>query len=264
MLATKIAGPGLSWIRNGENNYNEKKIEEAVDGSLQRLKTDYLDLYQLHWPERQTNFFGRLDYVHNQNEKEWNNFESILRALEKLIKKGKIKYIGLSNETPYGLSKFLELSASKDLPKVMSVQNAYSLVNRVYEIGLAEISIREKSGLLAYSPLAAGYLSGKYRNNKIPKNSRIDLFGEFWKRYQNKRAFQAYENYYKISQDYGISLTKLSLAFINTRPFVTSNIIGATTMAQLKENIDSVEVDLKDEIIDKINSVHKNNPNPSP
>ena len=168
----------------------------------------------------------------------------------------------MSNETPYGLSKFLELSASKDLPKVMSVQNAYSLVNRVYEIGLAEISIREKSGLLAYSPLAAGYLSGKYRNNKIPKNSRIDLFGEFWKRYQNKRAFKLTKIIIKFHKITGFLYEIVS--FINTRPFVTSNIIGATTMAQLKENIDSVEVDLKDEIIDKINSVHKNNPNPSP
>ena len=264
VLATKVAGPGLSWIRDGENNYSEDKIEKAVDGSLKRLKTDYIDLYQLHWPERQTNFFGRLDYVHNKNEKKWNNFESILNSFDKLIKKGKIRHVGLSNETPYGLSKYLEASISKKLPRVMSVQNAYNLVNRVYEVGLAEISIREKSGLLAYSPLAAGYLSGKYLNNKIPKNSRIDLFGDFWKRYQNTRAFQAYNDYYKLSQEYGLSFTKLSLAFINSRPFVTSNIIGATNMEQLKENIASIEIELNNEILDKINFIHKNNPNPSP
>jgi|TARA_B100001094_G_scaffold327065_1_gene384428 aryl-alcohol dehydrogenase-like predicted oxidoreductase len=264
ILASKIAGPRCEWIRGGKNNYSEKKIQEAIDGSLKRLKTDYIDLYQLHWPERTANFFGKLGYEHDETEGEWNDFESILRALEKFIKQGKIRYIGISNETPYGLSKYLEISQNKNLPRVMSVQNAYSLVNRTYEVGLAEISVREKSGLLAYSPLAAGYLSGKYMNNNMPKDSRMHLFGDMWKRYQDPRAIKAYEEYNLLAKEIGVSLTELSLAFVNSRPFVTSNIIGATSMDQLKENIGSIEVELNKEIIDKINLIHKNNPNPSP
>jgi aryl-alcohol dehydrogenase-like predicted oxidoreductase len=264
ILASKIAGPRCEWIRGGKNNYSEKKIQEAIDGSLKRLKTDYIDLYQLHWPERTANFFGKLGYEHDETEEEWNDFESILRALEKFIKQGKIRYIGISNETPYGLSKYLEISQNKNLPRVMSVQNAYSLVNRTYEVGLAEISVREKSGLLAYSPLAAGYLSGKYMNNNMPKDSRMHLFGDMWKRYQDPRAIKAYEEYNLLAKEIGVSLTELSLAFVNSRPFVTSNIIGATSMDQLKENIGSIEVELNKEIIDKINLIHKNNPNPSP
>jgi len=264
ILASKIAGPRCEWIRGGKNNYSEKKIQEAINGSLKRLKTDYIDLYQLHWPERTANFFGKLGYEHDEAEGEWNDFESILRALEKFIKQGKIRYIGISNETPYGLSRYLEISQNKHLPRVMSVQNAYSLVNRTYEVGLAEISVREKSGLLAYSPLAAGYLSGKYRNDKMPEDSRMHLFGDMWKRYQDPRAVKAYEEYYLLAKEMGISLVELSLAFVNSRPFVTSNIIGATSMNQLKENIGSIDIELNKEIIDKINLIHKNNPNPSP
>ena len=264
ILATKIAGPGLEWIRGGDNQYSEKSIGEAIEKSLERLKTDYIDLYQLHWPEREANYFGRVGYTHKFNEKKWNNFESILKVLKKFIKEGKIRYIGLSNETPYGLSQFLSLSEKFDLPRVMSVQNPYSLLNRVYEIGLAEISVRKKSGLLAYSPLAAGYLSGKYRNNIMPKNSRMDLFGEMWKRYSNPNSFKAIEDYYQLAKNNNLSLAQMALAFIKSRPFLTSNIIGATTMEQLKEDIDSVNVKLDKEIIDEINSVHKNNPNPAP
>ncbi len=264
ILASKIAGPGLDWIRGGGNQYSETSIAEAIEKSLKRLKTDYIDLYQLHWPERETNYFGRVGYIYNSDEKKWNSFENILKVLQKFISKGKIRYIGLSNETPYGLSQFLHFSEKFDLPRIMSVQNPYSLLNRIYEIGLAEISVREKSGLLAYSPLAAGYLSGKYRNNKIPKNSRMDLFGEMWKRYSNPNSFKAIEDYYQIAKKNNLSLAQMSLAFINSRPFLTSNIIGATTMEQLKEDIDSINVELDKEIIDQINSVHKNNPNPAP
>ena len=164
ILASKVAGPRCDWIRGGGNNYTEKKIGEAIDESLKRLKTDYIDLYQLHWPERSTNCFGIREFQLNKEEKEWNNFESVLQALDKFIKKGKIRYIGMSNEAPYGLSKYLEISKNKKLPRMMSVQNPYSLVNRTYEIGMSEISIREKCGLLVYYPLAAGALSGKYRN----------------------------------------------------------------------------------------------------
>ncbi len=263
ILASKVAGPGCDWIRGGGNNFDEKKIGEAIEGSLKRLKTDYIDLYQLHWPERSTNFFGRRDYTIDDGEGDWNNFESVLEALQKFIKSGKIRYIGMSNETPYGLSKYIELSKNKNLPRMMSVQNPYNLVNRTYEIGMSEISIREKCGLLVYYPLAAGALSGKYRNGKMPKNSRQALF-KGWERHLNPLAMKAYDAYYSLAQEYNLTMVQLAQAFVNSRPFVTSNIIGATTMDQLKENIDSINIELSDEIIDKINLIHNNNPNPSP
>ena len=263
ILASKIAGPRCDWIRDGKNSYDEKNLGEAIDGSLKRLKTDYIDLYQLHWPERSTNCFGRREYAINKNEGEWNDFENILKALEKFIKSGKIRYIGISNETPFGLSKYLEISKNKSLPKMMSVQNPYSLVNRTYEIGMSEISIREKCGLLVYYPLAAGALSGKYRNNQMPKNSRLALF-KGWERMINPLAMKAYDEYHKLAKEYDMTMVQLAQAFVNSRPFVTSNIIGATTMSQLKENIDSIKIELTEEIMDKINLIHNNNPNPSP
>ncbi len=263
ILASKVAGPRCEWIRGGKNNYNEKNIGEAIDGSLKRLKTDYIDLYQLHWPERSTNCFGRREYEINKEESEWNDFEQVLRALEKFIKNGKIRYIGMSNETPYGLSRYLELSKNKNLPRMMSVQNPYSLVNRTYEIGMSEISIREKCGLLVYYPLAAGALSGKYRNGKMPKNSRLTLF-KGWERMINPLAMKAYDEYYSLAKEYNMTMVQLAQAFVNSRPFVTSNIIGATTLDQLKENIESIKIELSEEIMDKINLIHNNNPNPSP
>ena len=263
ILASKVAGPGCSWIRGGKNNFDEKTIGEAIDGSLKRLKTDYIDLYQLHWPERSTNFFGKRDYTLNSEEGDWNSFESVLKALEKFIKSGKIRYIGMSNETPYGLSKYIELSKNKNLPRMMSVQNPYNLVNRTYEIGMSEISIRERCGLLVYYPLATGALSGKYRNGQMPKNSRQALF-KGWERHLNPLAMKAYEEYYKLAKENDMTMAQLAQAFVNTRPFVTSNIIGATTMEQLKENIDSVNIELSDEILNKIDVIHNNNPNPSP
>ncbi len=263
ILASKVAGPGCDWIRNGENSFNEKNLSKAIDGSLKRLKTDYIDLYQLHWPERSTNCFGKRDYVHRENERAWNDFESILESLEKFIKNGKIRYIGMSNETPYGLSAYLECSKNKKLPRMMSVQNPYSLVNRTYEIGMAEISIREKCGLLVYYPLAAGALSGKYRNGQMPKNSRLSLF-KGWERMINPLAMKAYDQYYQLAKEYNLTMVQLAQSFVNSRPFVTSNIIGATTMEQLKENIKSVDVELSQEIMEKINLIHNNNPNPSP
>ena len=263
ILASKVAGPGCKWIRDGRNSFDEKTIGEAIDGSLKRLKTDYIDLYQLHWPERSTNYFGQRDYTIDSNEGKWNSFESILEALEKFIKKGKIRFIGMSNETPYGFSKYIELSKNRNLPRMMSVQNPYNLVNRTYEVGMAEISIREKCGLLVYYPLATGALSGKYRNGKMPKNSRQALF-KGWERHLNPLAMKAYEEYYKLAKEHDMTMVQLAQAFVNTRPFVTSNIIGATNMTQLKENIDSVKIELTKEILDKINNIHNNNPNPSP
>tara|TARA_B100001996_G_C18635029_1_gene583356 strand:+ start:19 stop:1056 length:1038 start_codon:yes stop_codon:yes gene_type:complete len=263
ILATKISGPGPSWIRGGGLQYTKENIEKSVNDSLKRLKTDFIDLFQLHWPERNTNYFGKLGYEHKE-EKKWNDFKSILEILKKIIDQGKIRYIGLSNETAWGLSKFLEISKSFNLPKMMSVQNPYNLLNRTYEVGLAEISIREKSGLLAYSPLAFGFLSGKYRNNNLPDKSRMKLFGEFFSRYKSDNSIKAIEDYYKIAKKYNLSLAQMSLAFINSRTFVTSNIIGATTMKQLEENLASINIKLNKEIIEEINSIHKNIPNPAP
>ena len=263
ILASKVAGPGCNWIRGGKNNFDEKTIGEAIDGSLKRLKTDYIDLYQLHWPERSTNYFGTREYTVDSDEGKWNSFESVLEALGKFIKSGKIRYIGMSNETPYGLSRYIELSKNKKLPRMMSVQNPYNLVNRTYEIGMSEISIREKCGLLVYYPLATGALSGKYRNGQMPKNSRQALF-KGWERHLNPLALKAYEEYFKLAKENNMTMAQLAQAFVNTRPFVTSNIIGATTMEQLKENIDSVNIELSDEIMNKINIIHNNNPNPSP
>ena len=263
ILASKVAGPGCDWLRGGGNNFDEKKIGEAIDGSLKRLKTDYIDLYQLHWPERSTNFFGRRDYLFNNKEGNWNSFESILEALEKYIKSGKIRHIGMSNETPYGLSRYLEISKNKGAPRMMSVQNPYNLVNRTYEIGMSEISIREKCGLLVYYPLAAGGLSGKYRNGKMPKDSRMALF-KGWERHLNPLAMEAYDKYFKLAKDFNLTMVQLAQSFVNSRPFVTSNIIGATTMDQLKENVESINIEFTNEMMERVNEIHNNNPNPSP
>ena len=263
ILATKVSGPGLNWIRGGGNQYDEENLNKAVDESLKRLKTDYIDLYQLHWPERTSNFFGKLGYQHDDKE-DWNKFEDILYSLDQIIKSGKVRYIGLSNETAWGLSKFLEISKIKNLPKMLSVQNPYSLLNRTYEIGLAEISIREKSGLLAYSPLAFGYLTGKYRNKKLPENSRMKLFGEKFVRYKTENGQLAIEKYYEIAKKYGLDFAQMSLKFCEAQPFVTSVIIGATTMDQLKINIESVNVNLEESVIKDINEVQKIYPNPCP
>ena len=263
ILATKVAGPGLDWIRGGGNQFDEKKISEAVNSSLQRLKTDYIDLYQLHWPERKSNFFGRLGYKH-KDEDDWNKFEDILSSLDKIIKSGKVRFIGLSNETAWGLSKFLEISKLKNLPRVMSVQNPYSLLNRTYEVGLAEISIREESGLLAYSPLAFGYLTGKYRNGKLPAKSRMNLFGEQFNRYKTENGQLAIDKYCEIAEKYDLNFAQMSLKFCEVQPFITSVIIGATTMDQLKTDIESVNINLTEKVIDEINEIQKIYPNPCP
>ena len=263
ILASKIAGSGLPWVRNGGLNYSEQNIKKALEDSLKRLQTDYIDLYQLHWPERKTNFFGRLNYKH-KGEDEWNDFEKILITLEKFIKQGKIRYIGLSNETSWGLSKFLEVSKSKTLPKVMSVQNPYNLLCRTYEIGLAEISIREKSGLLAYSPLAGGFLTGKYRNNNLPENSRQKLFADYYTRYSKLNASIVIDKYFDIAKKFNLNFTQMAIKFCEIQKFVTSAIIGATTMEQLKIDIESVNVNLTEEINKKINDVQIIYPNPCP
>jgi aryl-alcohol dehydrogenase-like predicted oxidoreductase len=263
ILASKVCGPMREYVRGGGNQFGEKNITEALEGSLKRLKTDCIDLYQLHWPERKTNFFGKLGYEHDVYN-EWTRFEDILESLKKFINQGKIKHVGLSNETSWGLSKFLELSKEQDLPRMLSVQNPYNLLNRTYEVGLAEISVREQAGLLAYSPLACGYLSGKYRENKLPKDSRIERDGDFWTRYQKPNMNMAVDAYYKISKKYNLDMSQMSLKFIEMQPFVTSVIIGATTIKQLKINIESINIELTDEIINEINEVQAIYPNPCP
>ena len=264
ILASKISGPGMSYIRGGGLQFSEKNISLAIENSLKRLKTDYIDLYQLHWPERKTNFFGRLGYEHKEDSNEWNDFEKILIVLENFIKKGKIRYVGLSNETSWGLSKFLEVSKLKKLPKMMSVQNAYNLLCRTYEIGLAEISIREKSGLLAYSPLAGGFLTGKYQNKNLPENSRQKLFAEYYTRYSKSYAAEVIEKYFNISKKFDLNFAQMSIKFCEIQKFITSTIIGATSMEQLKINIESVNVTLEKEVIKEINNVHLIHSNPCP
>ncbi len=262
IIATKVAGPARPYIRNGENNYNIQNMTKALDGSLKRLQTDYIDLYQLHWPERNVNNFGRLGYIHEENN--WNEFEDVLENLKKFIDQGKVREIGLSNETPWGVSKYLEISKQKKLPRMMSIQNPYSLLNRTYEVGLSEISIRDKIGLLAYSPLASGFLTGKYRNNSLPKNSRIERDGDFWTRYNKPNRNNAIEEYYKIAKKFSLDMAQMSIKFCEIQDFMTSVIIGATTMEQLKTNIESVNVKLSNDVIEEINQVQTVYPNPCP
>ncbi len=264
ILASKIVGPGshLTWVRPSID-FKPASIRTALEGSLKRLQTDYLDLYQLHWPERRTNFFGKLGYLHDPNDPWSDNFLEILHCLRDLISEGKIRHFGISNETAWGAMRYLHLAEMHDLPRLVSIQNPYSLLNRSYEVGLAEISIREQAGLLAYSPLAFGLLSGKFHLKQDSPRDRLNRFKEM-KRYNNTESWNATAKYLEIAQKYGISLAKLSLAFVNTRPFLTSSIIGATTMEQLKENIESIEVHLSKEMEADINEVHKEFSNPAP
>ena len=262
ILASKVGGPSRKYMRNGENSFTGKNLENALHGSLKRLKTDYIDLYQLHWPERNVNNFGRLGYEHKEND--WNKFEDVLENLKKFIEQGKIRYIGLSNETPWGVMNYLQLAKDNDLPRMMAIQNPYSLLNRSYEVGLAEVSIRENIGCLAYSPLASGYLSGKYRNKQFPKGSRMERDFDFWTRYRKPNMENAVEDYYKISQKFEIDMCQMSIKFCEVQDFMTSVIIGATTMEQLKTNVESVKVNLDSEVIKEINNVQKKYPNPCP
>ena len=262
IIATKVAGPARDYLRNGENSFTGPNLESALNNSLKRLKTDYIDLYQLHWPERNVNNFGRLGYVHKEND--WNKFEDVLGELDKYIKAGKIRYVGLSNETPWGTLNFLQLSKDKNLPRMMSIQNPYSLLNRSYEVGLAEVSIREKIGCLAYSPLASGYLTGKYRNKNFPKGSRMERDFDFWTRYRKPNTEAAVELYFKICEKHNLNMTQMSIKFCEIQEFMTSVIIGATTMEQLKSDIESVNVNLSNDVIEEINQVQTIYPNPCP
>ena len=266
ILASKMASKsdGLEWIREGSENlgFDKKNMNAAIDASLRRLKTDYIDLYQLHWPERKVPKFGQLDYKHDPKDNNWTTIEEVLFNLNELIKAGKVRHVGLSNETPWGMMKFLEVAKQKNLPRMMSVQNVYSLVNRVFDIGHSEVAIRENCGLLAYSPLAGGRLSGKYIGGTNPKNARYTLWPQRFSRHHTERGEKAIDKYVSLANTYEIPPSTFANAFVNDRPFVTSNIIGATTMNQLKENIDSIDIKLTEEMHSDIADVHLTNPNP--
>ncbi|MNY94808.1 L-glyceraldehyde 3-phosphate reductase [compost metagenome] len=266
-LASKIAGPsqGGSHIRDGQTRFNARDISSALDGNLKRLQTDYIDLYQLHWPQRPTNFFGKLGYENSEahNTQTVTSLQETLQALEAEIKKGRIRYIGLSNETPWGTMKFLQIAEQLGLSKFVTVQNPYSLLNRTYEIGMSEIAKYEGVGLLAYSPLAFGYLTGKFRNGARPANARVTLFSRF-SRYSNPESEWATEQYAQLAERHGLTPTQLALAFIKQQFFVTSTIIGATNLDQLKENIQAFEIDLSEEVLQGIQAIHQQQPNPAP
>lgn len=265
ILASKMAGPGGDWvshIRVGNTRFDEKTIEAAVDASLKRLKTDYIDLYQLHWPERNTNYFGRLGYQQAADEQNLTPIIDTLRGLKKQVQVGKIRYIGLSNETPWGMMQFITLAKSMDLPLVVSVQNPYSLLNRTYEIGCAEISHRENVGLLAYSPLGFGVLSGKYLEQQ-PENARLTRWPNY-SRYSNPQAIEATRRYVELARRFQLDPAQMALAFVNSRPFLTANIIGATSMEQLRNNIASEKLVLTEEILSEIELIHQSIPNPAP
>lgn len=264
ILATKVVGPSefMTWVRDGQPRLNRDHIRSAIDASLKRLKTDYVDLYQLHWPDRSTNFFGQLGFKTKEDE-EMTNIEETLDVLSEIYKAGKVRHFGLSNETPWGAMTFLQKAKEKDAPRMVSIQNPYNLLNRTYEIGLAEVSCRESIGLLAYSPLGFGALTGKYLNGKKPAGARLTLWERFG-RYTNPRGIQATEKYVQLAKSHGLSPAQMALSYVNSRPFVTSNIIGATSLDQLKENIASVSLELSPEVVDGIENIHNEISNPCP
>lgn len=267
LIATKATGPARKphnprHIRGGINNLDRKGLTDALNGSLERLQLDHVDLYQLHWPDRSVNSFGQLNYAHVADE-ETVAIDETLRVLSEFVKAGKIRHLGLSNETAWGVGQFLRAAEKFDLDRIVSIQNPYNLLNRSFEINLAEFAHREQVGLLAYSPLAMGMLSGKYENGARPADGRLTIFDRFT-RYSNPQAQAATTAYVALARKHGIDPAQLALAYVNSRPFVTSNIIGATTLDQLRSNIDSLSVQLSQEIIDAIDAIHKTQPNPAP
>lgn len=263
ILASKVTGPAerAKHIRPGLR-LDRQNIQAAIEISLQRLQTDWLDLYQLHWPDRPANYFGRLGYTHRDDESPI-PIEETLQALDDLVRAGKIRYVGISNETPWGAMEYLRLAEHGGLPRIVSIQNPYSLLNRTFEVGLAEVAHREDAGLLAYSPLAFGMLSGKYAGGAKPEGARLTRWSYF-DRYSNPQALAATEAYVELARDHGMSPAQMALAFVNHRSFLTSTVIGATTLEQLRENIESDSVELSDELLEAIEAIHTRHPNPSP
>ncbi|ALE54513.1 NADP(H)-dependent aldo-keto reductase [Paraburkholderia sp. RL17-368-BIF-A] len=267
VLGTKIAGPARQphnprHIRGETNQFDRKNLTEALNDSLKRLQTDYVDLYQLHWPDRNTMTFGRPAYPWVDDEYTV-PIEETLSVLADFVKAGKVRHVGVSNETPWGVAQFLRASEKLGLPRIVSIQNPYSLLNRTYEVGLSEYAHRDNIGLLAYSPLAFGWLSGKYEGGARPAGARISLFERF-QRYSKPQAVQATTRYVELAKRHGLSPAQFALAFVNSRPFVTSNLIGATSLDQLKENIASVDVKLSQDVLDEIDALHQLQPNPAP
>lgn len=264
VLASKVTGRAdwLPHIRNGQPCLDRVNIEQALHGSLERLQTDYIDLYQLHWPDRNTNYFGALGFEF-VTEEHIAPIEETLRVLADAVKAGKIRYIGLSNETPWGVMEFLRLAKHCGLPRVASVQNPYNLLNRTFEIGLSEIAHREDCGLLAYSPLGFGMLSGKYLGGQKPAKARLTLF-EHFSRYSNPQAEAATEAYVTLARAHDLDPAQMALAYVSSRPFLTSNIIGATDLAQLNSNLASLELRLSDTVLAGIEDIHQRYPNPAP
>ncbi len=269
ILATKIAGPGnvvgVTHVRGGDNRLDRAHIIAAVEASLQRLQTDYIDIYQPHWPSRPTNFFGRLGYEHatQLTSAQAVTIDETLAALDELVRAGKIRHVGVSNETPWGVHRYLEVAAAQGMARIVSIQNPYNLLNRSFEIGLAEITIRESVGLLGYSPLAFGVLSGKFLNGARPPGSRVVRWTRF-SRYTNEYAERSTEAYAQIARRHGLDLGQMALAFALRQPFMTSVLIGATTMAQLRTNLASATLQLNAEVIRDIEAVHRQHPNPCP
>ncbi len=263
VIASKVVGPAdwMSYLRGGPQ-LNKQHIENALNDSLLRLQTDYIDLYQLHWPERDTNYFGKLGYTHKEQD-DAITIEETLRVLSEFVIQGKIRHIGISNETPWGAMEYLRLAETYDLPRIVSIQNPYNLLNRTYEIGLAEISHREQAGLLAYSPLGFGVLSGKYLDGARPPGARLTLFERFT-RYNNPEGLKTTAQYVELARDHGMDPAQMALAFVNSREFVTSTIIGATSMQQLRDNIESFAVQLSDDILQNIETIHQSQANPCP
>jgi aryl-alcohol dehydrogenase-like predicted oxidoreductase len=263
IVASKIAGParGFSWIRNGPR-INREQITAAIEGSLRRLQTDYVDLYQIHWPDRYVPMFGAISYDAAQ-ERDSTPIAEQLQVLAELVKAGKIRHIGLSNETPWGVSEFVRCAEQLGLPKIVSIQNAYHLMNRTFENGLAEVCHHANVGLLAYSPLAFGWLSGKYLADPQTRG-RITLFPGFGQRYAKPNVPAASKEYVRIAREAGLSPAQMALAFARTRWFTGSVLLGATSLQQLQENLDSAEVVLAAEVLEQIEAVHKLYPNPAP
>ena len=261
VIASKIAGGGDYTAHIRTTGFSPKAIKEAIDLELERLQTDYIDLYQLHWPERDTNRFGVRNFKLDTKWKD--NFNEVLHSLDVEVKAGRIRNIGISNENSWGTMRYLEESKHHNLPRVATIQNAYSLLTRTFETDLAEVALRENVGLLAYSPMAFGVLSGKYIKGKADDNARLKLFPRF-ARYSGEKAEDAAKHYLKIAEDNNMTLAQMSLAFVNQQPFVTSTIIGATNIEQLKENIDSIDVTLSEDVLQQIEEVHQVIPNPAP
>jgi aryl-alcohol dehydrogenase-like predicted oxidoreductase len=263
VIASKVAGPGngLTYLRNGPR-LTRDHVRKACEDSLQRLQTDYIDLYQVHWPDRNANFFGKLGYKHQPDEQS-TPVEETLEALDELVQEGKIRHVGISNETPWGTSEYLRLSRERNWPRIASIQNPYNLLNRTFEVGTAEIACREQVGLLAYSPLAFGVLTGKYLGGQRPDGARLSLYTRF-SRYTSARGEVATQAYVDLANKYGLSPAQMALAYVTGRDFVASNIIGATSLEQLRENISSASLFLDDQVLADIESVHGEFPNPCP